>query len=135
MKTYFAAFIPSDGQCSVLFADFELAAQGDTLEDAFAAAQDALRGRTKCMVEDREALPEASDMARARDKIALWCREEGMELPEGTLYQMVPCDVPATRLVRVNVSFPETVLERIDAKARLAGMSRSGFLAAAQAYS
>lgn len=75
-------------------------------------------------------------MARARDKILLWCREEGMELPEGTLYQMVPCDVPATRLVRVNVSFPETVLERIDAKARLAGMSRSGFLAAAaQAYS
>lgn len=58
-----------------------------------------------------------------------------MRLPEGTLFQMVPCEVPNTKLVRVNVSFPETVLERIDAKAKLAGMTRSGFPAtAAQQY-
>lgn len=132
MKTYFAAFIPSEGQWAVLFADFELSTQGDTLDEAFAAAQEALRGRVKCMLEDGEALPEPSDMVQARSRIAHWCAEEDLPLPEGTLFQMVPCEeVTGTRLVRVNVSFPESVLERIDAKAKLAGMTRSGFLAAA----
>lgn len=131
MKTYFAAFIPSDGQWAVLFADFELSTQGDTLEEAFAAAREALRGRVKCMVEDGETPPEPSDMIQARTRIGRWCDAEELSLPEGTLFQMVPCDVPAARLVRVNVSFPESVLERIDAKAKLAGMTRSGFLAAA----
>ena len=136
MKTYFAAFIPSDGQWAVLFADFELSTQGDTLGEAFAAAQEALHGRVKCMMEDGEALPEPSDMVQARSRIAHWCAEEDLPLPEGTLFQMVPCEEVSTRLVRVNVSFPESVLERIDAKAKLAGMTRSGFLAAAaQAYS
>lgn len=136
MGIYVAAFIPSGGQSgsrcdrgcygyrqqrwAVLFADFELSTQGDTLEEAFAAAQEALRGRVKCMLEDGDPLPEASDMVQARAHIARWCEEEDMHLPEGTLFQMVP-----------NVSFPETVLERIDAKAKLAGMTRSGFLAAA----
>lgn len=147
MGIYVAAFIPSGGQSSsrcdrgsygyrqqrwaVLFADFELSTQGDTLEEAFAAAQEALRERVKCMLEDGDPLPEASDMVQARAHIARWCEEEDMHLPEGTLFQMVPCEVPNARLVRVNVSFPETVLERIDAKAKLAGMTRSGFLAAA----
>lgn len=131
MKTYFAAFIPSDGQWAVLFADFELSTQGDTLEEAFAAAQEALRGRVKCMMEDGETLPEPSDMVQARARVARWCEEEELPLPEGALFQMVPCEVPNARLVRVNVSFPESVLERIDAKAKLAGMTRSGFLAAA----
>ncbi|WP_297828709.1 type II toxin-antitoxin system HicB family antitoxin [uncultured Desulfovibrio sp.] len=135
MKTYFAAFIPSDGQWAVLFADFELSTQGDTLGEAFAAAQEALHGRVKCMMEDGEALPEPSDMVQARSRIAHWCAEEDLPLPEGTLFQMVPCEEVSTRLVRVNVSFPESVLERIDAKAKLAGMTRSGFLAvAAQRY-
>lgn len=131
MKTYFAAFIPSDGQWAVLFADFELSTQGDTLDEAFAAAQEALRGRVKCMLEDGDALPEPSDMVQARSRIAHWCAEEDLPLAEGTLFQMVPCEEVGTRLVRVNVSFPESVLERIDAKAKLAGMTRSGFLAAA----
>lgn len=74
-------------------------------------------------------------MVQARSRIAHWCAEEDLPLPEGTLFQMVPCEEVSTRLVRVNVSFPESVLERIDAKAKLAGMTRSGFLAvAAQRY-
>ena len=131
MKTYFAAFIPSDGHWAVLFADFELATQGDTAAEAFAAPQEALRGRVKSMVEDGDPLPEPSDLAQARSRIARWCADEELSLPEDTLFQMVPCEEVSSRQVRVNVSFPESVLERIDAKAKLAGMTRSGFLAAA----
>mgnify|MGYP004552250641 FL=1 len=138
MKTYFAAFIP-DGETetwSVLFADFELATQGNDLNTAFSAASEALSGRVKAMLEDGESLPEPSDAAHAGAAIAEWCKEEGLPLPEGTLLQLVPCDDETERLVRVNVSFPAHVLKRIDSKARAHGMTRSGFLAAAaQAYS
>ncbi len=135
MRTYFAAFIPSGDPWAVLFADFELATQGDTPAEAFAAAQEALRGRVKCMAEDGDPTPEPSDLDRARSRIARWCADEGLTLPEDTLFQMVPCEEFSSRLVRVNVSFPQSVLERIDAKAKLAGMSRSAFLAvAAGAY-
>lgn len=131
MKTYFAAFIPSDDHWAVLFADFDLATQGDTVAEAFAAAQEALRGRVKCMAEDGDPLPEPSDLTQARNRIVRWCADEELPLPEDTLFQMIPCEEISSRLVRVNVSFPEQVLERIDAKAKLAGMTRSGFLAAA----
>ncbi|MBQ4567410.1 MAG: type II toxin-antitoxin system HicB family antitoxin [Desulfovibrio sp.] len=131
MKTYFAAFIPSGDRWAVLFADFELATQGDTPTEAFAAAQEALRGRVQCMVEDGEPLPEPSDLTQARSRVTRWCNDEGLPLPTDTLFQLIPCEEFSTRLVRVNVSFPQSVLERIDAKAKLSGMSRSGFLAAA----
>lgn len=135
MKTYFAAFIPDGEKWSVLFADFELATQGDDLHTAFYAASEALSGRVKAILEDGEPLPEPSDAAHARAAIAEWCKEEGLALPEGTLLQLVPCDEETERLVRINVSFPEHVLKRIDSKARAHGMTRSGFLAAAaQAY-
>ena len=83
------------------------------------------------MMEDKELLQCASDLAQAKEKIMAWCKAEDMELPKGTLFQLVPCDVAELRLVRVNVFFPETVLRRIDTKAQLAGMSRSAFLARA----
>ncbi len=131
MKTYFAAFIPQGGEWEVLFADFELAAQGSTLDEAFFQAESALKGRVASMLEDKEKLPPASNIEKAKEKIGEWCRQEGVELPEGTLFQLIPCEVKEPTLVRVNVSFPSTVLERIDAKASLAGMTRSRFLAAA----
>ena len=49
MKTCFAAFIPDGTTWAVLFADLELATQGDTLDSAFLHAQDALRGRMQAM--------------------------------------------------------------------------------------
>ena len=135
MKTYIAAFIPLQDHWSVLFADFELATQGDTLESAFLAAQNALSGRLQSIVEDGEDLVKPLTMTQAKNRIKQWCKEESMKLPEDTIYQMVPCDDPKVKLVRVNVSFPETVLERIDSKAKILGMTRSSFLSlSAQAY-
>lgn len=100
MKTYFAAFIPDGETWSVLFADFELATQGDGLCTAFYAASEALSGRVKAILEDEEPLPEPSDAAHARAVIAEWCKEEELALPEGTLLQLVPCDEETERLVR-----------------------------------
>ncbi len=97
MKTCFAAFIPDGTTWAVLFADLELATQGDTLDSAFLHAQDALRGRMQAMMEDKESLPEAlsdaSDLAQAKEKIMAWCKAEALDLPGGTLFLPVPCDV------------------------------------------
>lgn len=93
---------------------------GTTLEEARGFAEEALALHLQGLAEDKDALPEPSSLdvvmqdEDSRDGVAI----------------LVP--VPITsRAVRVNITLPADLLERIDSVAESRGMNRSGFLAQA----
>jgi predicted RNase H-like HicB family nuclease len=108
----------ADSDYGVDFPDFPgCVTAGSTIEEARRLAEEALQMHVEGMVEDGEALPAPSsldaimsDPANA-DAVAFL-----LTLPEAT-----------DRAVRINVTLPERLLRRIDARAR----NRSAFLARA----
>lgn len=132
---YIAVFLPEGRGYTVIFADMELATQGDTLEQAFANASEALTLYVEGALEDGDILPPPSLLPDARQKIAAWCLATGETLPADCLYQLIPAQPRTNRPVRINISLPAQVLESIDRRAQAVGMTRSGFIArAAAAY-
>ena len=100
---------------------------GDTLEEAFANAVEAIDMHVEFMIEDGAALPAPADPAAH------------MADPEfaGMAWGFV--DVPVEKhfgpAERINITVPSRFLERMDAFAKAIGDSRSGFiLRAAKAY-
>ncbi len=96
---------------------------GSSLDEARAMAQEALEFHIAGMIEDREALPEPSDL------------EVVMGAPgyaEAVAF-LVTVAARKPRARRVNVTLPEDLLRRIDSVARNRGMNRSSFLARAAA--
>ena len=93
---------------------------GATLDEARAAAEEALELHVEGMVADGEAVPEPSSLesvmqdAENRDGVAI----------------LVPLR-EALKSVRVNITLPEDTLRQIDSHAEANGYSRSGFLVAA----
>lgn len=64
---YPAVFYPDeDGSYSVVFADFELATQGDDLQGAVFMAEDALGGRIYLMLEEGESLLNPSNPKKVK---------------------------------------------------------------------
>ena len=107
-----------DSDFGVDFPDFPgCVSAGDTLDEARRMAQEALKLHVGGMVEDGEKLPTPSRLdaimadAENADAVAFL-----VTLPE-----------PADRTVRVNITLPERLLRRIDARAK----NRSAFLARA----
>jgi predicted RNase H-like HicB family nuclease len=108
----------TDSDFGVDFPDFPgCVTAGSTIEEARRLAEEALQMHVEGMAEDDEPLPEPSsldaimaDPANA-DAVAFL-----ISLPEGM-----------DRTVRVNITLPERLLRRIDARAR----NRSAFLARA----
>ncbi len=96
---------------------------GSSLDEARAMAQEALEFHIAGMLEDREALPEPSDL------------EVVMGAPgnANTVAFLVTVAERKPRARRVNVTLPEDLLRRIDKVARHRGMNRSSFLAHAAA--
>ena len=95
---------------------------GDTLEEAMIQAEDAITGWIENALDDGQDIPAPSHIEALR--IA---RPEY----EGWLWALVKID-PAMlddTLERVNISLPRRVLHRLDARARTAGETRSGFIA------
>jgi predicted RNase H-like HicB family nuclease len=90
---------------------------GTTLEEARRMAAEALALHLRGMEEDGEAIPEASTLDQLandpalRDAVAFLVRAE---LPE--------------RTVRFNLTARQSLLDEIDRRAALAGMTRSGFM-------
>jgi predicted RNase H-like HicB family nuclease len=106
----------------VSFPDFPgLATAGRTLDEARAMAEEALAFHIEGLVEDGEAIPEASSLDAAMADPAA---RDGVV----TLISTKPA---AKRAVRVNVTLPEDVLAEIDRYAENRGLTRSGFLARA----
>lgn len=93
---------------------------GDTLEEAFDNAREAIELHCEQLAEDGEPMPVASAIGelQADPDLAGW------------IWAIV--DVPIERYFgpaeKINITVPSRVLTRIDAHARRLGESRSGFL-------
>ena len=106
----------------VSFPDFPgVVTAGKDLDDARAMAEEALALHIDGLLEDREAIPEASSL------------EEIMSDPDNKdgVAILVAVKTGSVKCVRVNVTLPEDVLTQIDKFAKERGLSRSGFLAQA----
>lgn len=106
----------------VSFPDFPgVATAGTSLDDARAMAEEALALHVEGMVEDGDAIPEPSTLDEImadpdnRDAVAI----------------LVGVKTVAPKCIRVNVTLPEDILERIDKYADREGLTRSAFLARA----
>ena len=106
----------------VSFPDFPgVVTAGKDLDDARAMAEEALALHIDGVLEDGEAIPEASSL------------EEVMSDPENKdgVAILVAVKTDSVKSVRVNVTLAEDVLAQIDKFAKERGLSRSGFLAQA----
>lgn len=111
-----------DSDYGVSFPDFPgVITAGTDLDDARRMAEEALAFHVEGMIEDGEAIPEPSSL------------EEIMSAPDNrdAVAVLVPLKSQAKKAVRLNITLPEDVLEKIDAYAEAHGLTRSGFLAQA----
>lgn len=95
---------------------------GDTMEEALIAAEEAVTAWIEATLDAGEAIPRPSHIEALRAAHPEF---------EGWLWALVKVD-PAMlddTLERVNISLPRRVLHRLDAQARKAGETRSGFIA------
>ncbi|HYS85550.1 MAG TPA: type II toxin-antitoxin system HicB family antitoxin [Bradyrhizobium sp.] len=112
----------ADSHFGVSFPDFPgVATAGTTLDDARAVAEEALAFHIEGLVEDGEAIPEASSL---EDVMADPDNRSGVAI-------LVAVKTEAPKVIRVNVTLPSDILEQIDKYAEAHGLSRSGFLAQA----
>jgi predicted RNase H-like HicB family nuclease len=112
----------ADSDFGVSFPDFPgVITAGTDLDDARAMAEEALALHVEGMSEDGEAIPEPSTL------------EDVMSDPDNRtgVAILVAVKTEQPRAVRVNVTLPEDVLERIDRYAEAHGLTRSGLLAQA----
>jgi predicted RNase H-like HicB family nuclease len=117
---YFPAIVETGEEpgYSVFFPDLPgLASAGESLQAAAKNAEEALRGHLELMVEEGLPIPEPSELDRIERDPEV--REVARLLVRGSL--------PSDRVLRVNVTLPEDLVERIDAVTR----NRSRFLAEA----
>lgn len=128
MAVYYAGFIPRNDVYAVLFPDLPgCISQGYDLEEAFSMAVEALARHLECMADNCDAIPEPSSKSEALARL----REQMAELPEGTELHPVQSPNLGAQIKKITVLFSQCKLNMIDRKAKAAGMSRSGFLAAA----
>jgi predicted RNase H-like HicB family nuclease len=94
---------------------------GDTLDEAMANAREAIELWLEAVMDDGGTIPAPSSVAelQARPEYAGW------------VWAVVPVDLAklSDRVERINITLPARVLRRIDAAAKAAGESRSGYLA------
>jgi predicted RNase H-like HicB family nuclease len=109
----------SDSHFGVSFPDFPgVVTAGTTLDDARAMAEEVLAFHIEGLVEDGEAIPEASSL---EDVMADPDNRSGVAI-------LVAVKTATAKVIRVNVTLPGDILEQIDKYAEAHGLSRSGFL-------
>src|ERR1700688_689842 len=107
-----------DSDYGVSFPDFPgCITAGKTLDEASRLAPEALALHIQGMIEDGYAVPEPSKV----DDIAKDAAKHG------AIAFMVSVDAPDAT-VRVNITARESQIEKIDALAEAAGMTRSGYM-------
>lgn len=112
----------ADSDYGVSFPDFPGAiTAGTDLDDARRMAEEALALHVEGMIEDGEAVPEASTL------------EAVMDDPDNreAVAVLIPLRSATKKSVRLNITLPEDILREIDAYAETRGLTRSGFLAQA----
>ena len=94
---------------------------GDTLDEAIENAKEAIGLWLETVIDDGGAVPEPRHITvhQAKAEYAGW------------IWAVVSVDLAelADKIERVNITLPARVLRRIDAAAKAAGESRSGFIA------
>lgn len=123
MASYIALLRKDRGShYGVEFPDFPgCVTAGRTLDEARAAAEEALALHMAGLVEDGEDVPEPSGLEAILAGESL----------RGAVPFLVSVRPPEARAVRVNVTFKPEVLEALDREAERAGTTRSGLLEAA----
>lgn len=108
-----------DSDFGVSFPDFPgCITAGETLDEAYRMAAEALALHIAGMVEDNEAVPEPSTLdALAQDPAR-----------EGAVAVLVRVPVGTERTVRINITAREKQLEQIDRLANEAGLTRSAYM-------
>lgn len=124
MATVIAFIVREDSAFGVMFPDFPGALSGgDTLDEALRRGRDTLEAHVEALLDAGITLP------RLRSLDEITADPELAELrADADLVAAVDVDLPG-KSVRVNVSFDERLLERIDRAASTLGESRSAFLA------
>jgi predicted RNase H-like HicB family nuclease len=127
MATYLALVEIADIGYGVVFPDCPgCTAMGDTFDEAFENGVEALRDWMASRVGAGFGLPPARDAAALRADPSL-----AEDFAAGPLVTPVPLFLDGSRPVRANISLEADLLATIDEAARLRGLTRSGFLAAA----
>lgn len=123
MRNYIALIHKDlDSDYGVSFPDFPgVITAGTDLDDARRMAQEALELHVEGMIADGEAIPEPSSLEAV---MAVDANRDGVAV-------LIPLKTTARKAVRLNITLPEDVLEKIDAYAEAHGLTRSGFLAQA----
>ncbi|WP_105437839.1 type II toxin-antitoxin system HicB family antitoxin [Neorhizobium sp. T25_13] len=115
----------AESDYGVSFPDFPgVVTAGATLDEARHMAEEALALHVEGMVEDGDAIPEPSSLESV---MADTDNRDGVAI-------LVTLKSQTAKAVRINITLPEDVLERIDRFAADHGLSRSGFLARAASH-
>lgn len=123
MRTYIGLIHKqAESDFGVSFPDFPgVVTAGTSLEDARIMAEEALAFHIDGLVQDGEAISEPSSLDEVMSDPA---NRDGVAV-------LISVKSESAKSVRVNVTFPEDVLEQIDKFAESQGLTRSGFLARA----
>ena len=109
----------SDSDFGVSFPDFPgCVTAGKTLDEARRLAAEALALHIEGMIEDGEEIP----APRTLDTVAA---DPAMK---GAVAFLVSVEAPGNKTVRVNIAARASQVEKIDARARRFGLSRSAYL-------
>lgn len=128
---YIAGIVPEqDGRgYSVYFPDVpNVAAGGETVEEAITNATDGLYVALRDIAEQNAKIPSPSSLAEVTAKVRQEREADGLPYPKDTLYQYIAAPSLDMVPVRVNVTIPRSILHEIDIKAKRNGFTRSGFL-------
>jgi predicted RNase H-like HicB family nuclease len=108
-----------DSDFRVSFSDFPgCVTAGKTLEEARRMAAEALALHIEGMIEDGEAIPTPATLVAVADDPAM----------NGAVAFLVSFAPPGDRTVRVNIAAHESQVQKIDARAKRFGLSRSAYL-------
>lgn len=135
MNIYYIAGIVEESDGSGYTAYFpdvpEVCASGVTMQKVLFYAGEGLRQALRTRVEEGKAIPAPCSMEEARERVRDERNQVELPFPEDSLFQYFPAPDLDMAPVRVNISIPKAILKEIDYKAKLAGMTRSGYIAAA----
>ena len=94
---------------------------GDTLDEAIDNAKEAIELWLETVIDDNGSVPEPGSISQHQSNAEY----------AGWVWAVVPIDLAALsdKVERVNITLPARVLRRIDAAAKEAGESRSGYIA------
>ncbi|MDR2892373.1 MAG: type II toxin-antitoxin system HicB family antitoxin [Deltaproteobacteria bacterium] len=133
MGYYFAVFLPvQEGGYAIAFPDIpEAVSQGEDLADCMVMAADVLAICADEYTKARKPLPVPSSL----EQVEAWALgqkdDEGLNPQGKILFQLFRMPQVDATPVKISISVPKSTLAIIDERARAAGMTRSGFMAAA----